>query len=129
MTTFGGSPPTAASSDIQSGNAMLDSDPFDRRGLNVVDSTQDPPSGKAPSGFHLIPLVCSAGADKSCGLVDLPIAGSTSSQTRSIFLYTTTSPVTINPYRDLTLGKPISSGSTGAGTQYDNVTNHHIEQR
>ena len=105
-------------SDIQSGDASTDSDPFDPLRLNF-----DPANPKL-KGFQLIPLICSAGPNKTFGLTDLDSATPGSPPTRTIQLYTSN---TINPFLDLTLGVP-ATGTT-AGMHFDNITNHHIEQR
>jgi hypothetical protein len=107
----GVTPPSSlnhGASDIQSGKADADPDPFDPRRLDF--DAADPYS----RGFHLIPLICSAGSDKTFGLNGFPPSPSISR-----------SPI-YDPYgtTNLAIGNP-----DGSGTHSDNITNHHIEQR
>ncbi len=99
-------------SDIQTGNPAADSDPFDPRKL-VYDESTSP-----KKGFHLIPLICSAGPDKQFGLNDLQ---NQPSAVRATIL------TSDNPYA-IAVGGPITSGA-GSNTHHDNIHNHHIEQR
>lgn len=95
-------------SNIQTGNAAVDGDPFDPRRLDYD------PSDPTSKGFHLIPLICSAGSGKTIDIFDLD------QTSRSKRLYTASA---INPYMDLSLGRPTNGTSTGC------ITNHHIEAR
>jgi hypothetical protein len=101
-----------APSDVQSGDAVNDHDPFDTRKVDAA-------------AFRLIPLIYSFGPDGKAGV--------------SIGTKTHVYSYTGNPYWSYTddvthvtmyLGSLItSSSSTDANTAYDNITNHHIEQR
>ena len=108
---------SSPASDIQTGDAASDSDPFDPRRLDF-DPTQ--PMAR---GFHLIPLICSAGPDKMFGLQGLADGPNSS---RSIVVPSTAPGP--NPYVDLRLGAPATT-APDAGHHHDNITNHHIEQR
>lgn len=97
-------------SDIQTGNPGIDFDPFDPRRVDVDAAGQ-------PRAFHLIPLICSAGANRRFGITDLDAT------TRGTIL--NSSNLFAAP---ATLGAPVTTGPN-VGTHYDNITNHHIEQR
>ena len=88
-------------SDIQFDDATNHHDPLDTR---LVDS----------SAFHLIPLIYSAGAD---GKYDIELDG--------------TYEFAGNPYENLNIGFPTDDAANPDGylNHYDNITNHHIEQR
>jgi prepilin-type N-terminal cleavage/methylation domain-containing protein len=114
-------PLLAAPSDIQTGNALMDPDPFDPRRVDT-DTTVTP---NVPRAFHLIPLICSAGADKRFGLVEMPISPTLSSRTVApnvTTMFSRTTPTYV------TVGSPDTTPGN-VGTQNDNITNHHIEAR
>jgi prepilin-type N-terminal cleavage/methylation domain-containing protein len=114
------SPP--APSDIQSGAPSDDdSDPFDPRRIDYDASTT------APKGFHLIPLICSAGPDKTFGLLGFPTSSNPARDpTYVVKMVSGTGAIgTPDVYQNLKIGQPDTSGSA----YYDNITNHHIEAR
>ena len=98
-------PYTSMPSDVQTGNPTTDHDPFDARNVNIWDGTG------MPHGFHLIPLIYSAGSD---GKFDINIVGG--------HVYSG------DPYSDMAIGAPLDYDGDGMN-YFDNITNHHIEQR
>ncbi len=110
------SPPSylPADSDIQTGYAGSDPDPFDPRGIDYH------PTDSPPTGFHLIPLICSAGPDGKFGLNGLPGNPYTRSPLNDPYAYVSGS---------ILMGSPVASDKPDYGTCHDNITNHHIEQR
>jgi hypothetical protein len=115
----------AAPSDIQTGNASADPDPFDPRRVDVDNSNN-------PRAFHLIPLICSAGPDKKFGLVGLPWTGVLSRALAGPVVMDITKifdPTTAGPYIRIGAPDTDTTHAGNVGTQNDNITNHHIEQR
>jgi hypothetical protein len=107
-----------APTDIQTGDPTNDHDPFDVRN---VDNGQSP----RPNAFRLTPLIYSAGADGYAGIS----IGSNSEWTYNgnpyqSYIDSTTS-------QKMWLGSIMGSafGPPNANTAFDNITNHHIEQR
>jgi type II secretory pathway pseudopilin PulG len=110
-----GSPPGVnnprAPSDIQTGDSVNDHDPFDTRNVQ-------------PTAFHLIPLIYSFGPDGKSG-ISLGNTTPAYTYTGDPFGYSYTGGT---PSRTMWLGTVINFG-TDANCAYDNITNHHIEQR
>lgn len=104
-------------SDLQVGDPDVEADLFDPRRVDVDAST--PPQ---PRAYYLVPLICSAGPDKSFGLYGFPTA-SASSRTAA---YVIPSADNIFDLTYVDVGAPDVSAN---GACYDNITNHHIEQR
>jgi hypothetical protein len=105
---------TPAPSDIQTGNPTADHDPFDTRNIDTWTDVSDP-----VRGFRLVPLIYSAGPDGETGI---SIGGKTS----NVYQYAG------DPYwhyDDEDTGNTMYLGSISGGTAFDNITNHHIEQR
>ncbi len=133
-------PTNPGDSDIQTGYAGSDSDPFDPRGIDYH------PIDSPPRGYHLIPLICSAGPDEQFGLVGLQFNAEgfpdkAGDGVRNLDNdgdgYSDPSyprlPDISDPYATVgggatLMGSPVV-GTPDAGTQHDNITNHHIEQR
>jgi hypothetical protein len=105
-----------APSDIQTGNRLADPDPFDPSRVDV--DTSAPPS---PRAFHLMPLICSAGPDGAFGLNEFPT--STSVTSRATTLNDVANLFKLNSDNSQNVGGPLNSAC------FDNITNHHIEQR
>jgi hypothetical protein len=94
-------PSPAMPSDIQTGNPVDDHDPFDARGVD-------------PAAYKLMPLIYSAGGDKHRGIN----TGQDVHYNGRIF----TDP------EYMAHGAPlVDDGLTN--THFDNINNHHIEQR
>lgn len=104
-------------SDLQVGDADVAADPFDPRRVDVDSSS--PPQ---PRAYQLFPVICSAGSDKSFGLYGFPTA-SPWSRTAT---YVIPSADNIFDLTYVNVGAPDASAN---GACYDNITNHHIEQR
>ena len=91
-------PGFCGASDIQSGNADTDHDPFDTHGTNL-------------GAYHLVPLIYSGGPDKKKDI-----------ETRKEAV------LSDNPYEYDDIGMPADENN-GPLDHYDNIHNHHIEQR
>jgi prepilin-type N-terminal cleavage/methylation domain-containing protein len=100
--------PPDCDSDIQTGNATDDPDPFDPRGID--------------GGYQLHPLVYSGGPDEEYG-IELDRSFS--------YYYPYTDPAGIqrlcarDPYYNLDIGGPALDGTANA--RHDNIHNHRIE--
>jgi prepilin-type N-terminal cleavage/methylation domain-containing protein len=95
--------PPDCDSDIQTGNATDDPDPFDPRGID--------------GGYQLHPLVYSGGPDQEFG-IELD-------ETWSYYERYSTDGTLHTPYDNLDIGGPALDGTANA--RHDNIHNHRIE--
>jgi prepilin-type N-terminal cleavage/methylation domain-containing protein len=107
-----------APSDVQTGNPTTDHDPFDSRNVDSWAGLPNP-----PRAFHLIPLIYSMGPDGQSGV--------SIGTTTHVYQYAGDpywSYVDDTTSKVMWLGSIVDSGAN-ANSAYDNITNHHIEQR